>query len=139
VNVDAPASLLPSTVTHELAHQRAIASEQECNFLAVLAATTSGDDAYAYSGWLKGYIHLGNALYSISPDAYRAVRSLLPESVDADLVYHNVYWDQFRDKAVEKTATTVYDGLLKSYGEPLGVKSYGTVVDMLVAYYKDKV
>lgn len=31
VNIDSPACLLPSTVTHELAHQRGIASEQECN------------------------------------------------------------------------------------------------------------
>jgi hypothetical protein len=35
LNVDAPACLLPATVAHELAHQRSIASEQECNFLAV--------------------------------------------------------------------------------------------------------
>ena len=41
VNVDSPACLLPSTAAHEMAHQRGIASEQECNFLAVLASTTS--------------------------------------------------------------------------------------------------
>ena len=29
----------------------------------------------------------------------------------------------------------MYDGLLKSYGEEKGIQSYGTVVDMLVAYY----
>ena len=61
INVDAPACLIPSTIAHELSHQRGIASEQECNFLAVLASTTSGDPVYEYSGWLMGYIHLGNA------------------------------------------------------------------------------
>ena len=30
----------------------------------------------------------------------------------------------------------MYDGLLKGYGEEMGIRSYGTVVDMLVAYYK---
>ena len=39
INVDAPACLIPSTIAHELSHQRGIASEQECNFLAVLAST----------------------------------------------------------------------------------------------------
>lgn len=63
VNVDSPACLLPSTVAHELAHQRGIASEQECNFLGVLASVTSGLPAYEYAGWLSGYIYLGNALY----------------------------------------------------------------------------
>ena len=37
INVDTPACLIPSTIAHELSHQRGIASEQECNFLAVLA------------------------------------------------------------------------------------------------------
>ena len=35
LNVDSPACLLPATIAHELAHQRGIASEQECNFLAI--------------------------------------------------------------------------------------------------------
>ena len=29
----------------------------------------------------------------------------------------------------------VYDSFLKSYGQDLGVRSYGAVVDLLVAYY----
>ena len=136
VNVDSPACFLPSTIAHELGHQRGFASEQECNFLAVLAATTSGEPAYEYSGWLLGYIYLGNALYAADQEAYWSVRDALPETVLADLQYNNAYWAQFRDTAVQKVSTTVYDGLLKGYGEERGIQSYGTVVDMLVAYYK---
>jgi hypothetical protein len=137
VNVDSPACMLPSTIAHELAHQRGIASEQECNFLAVLAATTSGEEEYVYSGWLKAFIHVGNALYRLSPDLYWMIREQLPEGVQADLAYNNAYWEQFNDTVVQKASTTVYDGLLKSYGDERGIQSYGTVVDMLVAYYKD--
>ena len=32
----------------------------------------------------------------------------------------------------------VYDGLLKAYGDERGIQSYGTVVDLLVAYYIDR-
>lgn len=135
VNVDSPACLLPSTVAHELAHQRGFASEQECNFLAVLASTTCGDPAYAYAGWLMGYIHLGNALYSVDPEIYWAIRNALPDTVKADLAANNAYWDQFRDTIVQKASTTVYDGILKAYGDERGIQSYGTVVDLLVAYY----
>ncbi len=136
VNTDSPACLLPSTVAHELAHQRGFASEQECNFLAVLASTTSENPAYVYAGFLMGYIHLGNALYSKDPDAYWAIRDALPESVRADLSYNNAYWAQFRDTVVQRASNKIYDGILKSYGDERGIQSYGTVVDLLVSYYR---
>ena len=139
VNVDSPASMLPATAAHELAHQRGITSEQECNFLAILASTTCGDEVYAYSGWLSGYIYLGNALYRVDPEAYWAIRSALPETVQADLRYQNEYWDQFEDKTAQKISNRVYDSFLKGYGQELGLQSYGTVVDLLVTYYKDRI
>jgi len=139
VNMDFPACLLPSTAAHELAHQRSVASEQECNFLAVLASTTCGNDAYAYSGWLLGYIHLGNALYKADPEGYAAIRDSLPDTVRTDLRDNNAYWAQFQDRAAQKVSNKVYEGFLKSYGEEKGLQSYGTVVDMLVVYYNDAV
>lgn len=137
VNVDSPACMLPSTIAHELAHQRGFASEQECNFLAVLASTTCADPAYVYSGWLIGYVYLGNALYSQDPEGYRAIRETLPEEVRLDLAYNNAYWAQFQDTAVQRASNKVYDGILKSYGDERGIQSYGTVVDLLVAYYRE--
>lgn len=137
VNVDSPACLLPSTAAHELAHQRSIALEQECNFLAILACTTCGSDAYAYSGWLLGYIHLGNALYKVDPDTYQSIRDTLPATVRADLADNNAYWAQFEDSAAQKVSNQVYEGFLKSYGEEDGLQSYGMVVDLLVTYYHD--
>ena len=137
VNIDSPACLLPSTVAHELAHQRGIASEQECNFLGVLASVTSGLPAYEYAGWLSGYIYLGNALYRVDPEAYWAVRERLPETVRADLNANNAYWEQFENSPVQTVSTRVYDSLLKAYGDERGIQSYGTVVDLLVVYYRE--
>jgi hypothetical protein len=137
VNVDSPACLLPATVAHELAHQRGFASEQECNFLSVLASTTSGDAVYEYAGWLLGYIHLGNALYRVDPDTYWEIRGSLPESVQLDLTNNNAYWKQFRNTVVQTVSKKVYDGTLKAYGDERGIQSYGMVVDLLVVYYKE--
>lgn len=134
VNIDSPACLLPSTAAHELAHQRGIASEQECNFLAIAAATSCGDIGYQYSGYLMGYIQLSNALYRADPERWAEVYSLLPEAVLADLRYHSAYWAQF-DGLTAQVSTRIYDSSLKSYGQADGIQSYGTVVDLLVAYY----
>ena len=139
VNVDCPAVFLPTTAAHELAHLRGFSSEQECNFLGILAAVTTEDAVYNYSGWLMGYVYLGNALYSADREAWQAVYSSLPETARADLINNNRYWEQFEDTTVRKVSNTMYDGLLKGYGEEMGIRSYGTVVDMLVAYYKSVV
>lgn len=137
VNVDSPACLLPSTVAHELAHQRGIAWEQECNFLGVLASVTSGLPEYIYSGWLLGFIHLGNALYETDPAAYWTIRSTLPETVEADLRSNNAYWERFQDNVVEKVSDTVYDTALKAFGDSNGMRSYSMVVELLVEYYRE--
>lgn len=133
VNMDFPAATLPTTVAHELAHRRGIASEQECNFLAVLAALRCDDALYRYSGALSGYIYLANALYAADPELWREVRATLDERVVADMRASSEYWKQY-EGVVEKTTTKVYDSFLKSYGS-IGVQSYGRCVDLLVAYF----
>lgn len=89
---------------------------RRCNFLAILASTTSGNPAYVYSGYLMGFIHLGNALYLVDPETYWTIRDQLPETVEADLAYNNAYWDQFRDSVVQQASNRIYDGMLKAYG-----------------------
>ena len=84
LNVDCPASFLPSTIVHEMAHQRGIASEQECNFIAIAVSLASGDPVYRYSGLLMGYVHLGNALYRADPDRWQVIRDTLPDPVVAE-------------------------------------------------------
>ncbi len=136
LNVDCPQSFLPATIAHEMAHQRGIASEQECNFLAIAASTGSDSAAYRYSGWLMGYVHLGNALYRADQEKWRAIRDTLPDTVRLDLYQNNAYWAQFSGP-VRTVSNKVYDGFLKSNGLSSGIQSYGTVVDLLLAYYYD--
>lgn len=134
LNIDSPACYLPSTIAHEMAHQRGIASEQECNFIAIAVSLASGDPVYRYSGLLMGYVHLGNALYRADPDRWQVIRDTLPDTVVADLRQNSAYWAAF-EGPVNDAASRVYDSFLKSNGESRGVQSYGTVVDMLMAYY----
>lgn len=134
INMDCPAAFLPATVVHELGHQRGIASEQACNFLGVVVSIASDDPVYRYSGWLMGYIHLGNALYRVDPEGWQAIRDTLPENVVQDIRYNNAYWQSF-ESPVNDAAQSAYDAFLKNYGDENGVASYGMVVDLLIDYY----
>ncbi|MCI8912738.1 MAG: DUF3810 domain-containing protein [Lawsonibacter sp.] len=135
VNVDAPACLVPSTIGHEMAHQRMVASELEANFVGIAACTSCDDVVFQYSGYLMGLINLCNALYSVSPDTWYdiASRTFTPE-LSTDWAENNAYWDALRSP-VETVAGDMYDSFLKSNDQELGIRSYDACVDLLVACY----
>ena len=133
LNDESPAAYLPANICHEMAHQQGIATEQECNFVAIMAATSADSAAYRYAGYLMGYVHLANALYRVDQAAWQTIRDSLPDTVRADLRQNSAYWARF-DGLVNTAATKVYDGFLKSNGLTDGVQNYGTVVDLLLAY-----
>ena len=136
LNMDSPAFLLPSTVAHELAHQRGVAKEQEANFAAVLASMESGDASYIYSAAAMAYIYLGNALYDADRAAWERVSATLCDAVRRDFAEQREYWARYEDTPVSKASDAVYEGFLHSYGQTLGLRSYGACVDLLVAYYE---
>ena len=138
LNVDCPLVNLPSTIVHELGHQRGFASEQECNFLAVVVAMKSDDPVYRYSGALRGYTHLGNALFRADPERWLAIVKTLPKETILDIVEDNRYWEELQTptrEAIRDASHSTYDSFLKNYGVEEGMKSYGMVVDLLIAYY----
>ncbi len=137
VNVDSPACLLPSTIAHEIAHQRGVVLEDEANFVAVLASLESGNSLYMYSASLLAYIHLGNALHSADYDTWLVVYQTLNQEVVLDLLDNNAYWAAF-ETPVADAAEAVYTGYMHSSGDSRGLQSYGACVDLLVAYYLEQ-
>lgn len=138
LNMDSPAFLLPSTSQHEIAHQRGVAAEQECNFVAVLACLESDYADFNYAGAALACIYLGNALAGADYDAYAEIYYTLSDTVRADFKAQSAYWDQFRDSVPQKASNTVYDSFLKSNDQELGMQSYGACVNLLVHYYIDE-
>ena len=134
LNVDCPAVFLPVTIAHEFAHQRGVAAEQEANFVGIAACVDSDKPEYVYSGYLFGYLHLANALYEADRDLWSQTGQLLCSQAIADFEDNNAYWARF-DGLTAKVMTTTYEGFLQSYGQDLGMRSYGACVDLLVARY----
>jgi hypothetical protein len=81
-----------------------------------------------------GYVYLSNALYRADQEAWQTIRDTLPDTVVADIRANNAYWAAWRGP-VRDVAQNVSDTFLKASGEERGIQSYGTVVDMLLAYY----
>ena len=134
VNVDQPALLLPATAAHETAHYLGIAREDEANFISYLACIHSDDPALAYSGTMLALIHCGNKLYAADKDKYSALYATYDEGLVRDIRNNNAYWDSF-EGPVEEAATKLNDNYLKFNQQENGVKSYGMMVDLILAYF----
>lgn len=134
INIDSPSCFIPSTIAHEMAHQKNVAMEQEANFTAVLACDYSGITAYQYSGYLLAFVHLSNSLYQYDKGLWSAAYSALNDGAKTDLAFNNEYWSAHRN-TVTSASNQVYESFLYSYDQELGLQSYGAVVDWLIAYY----
>lgn len=136
VNVDTVDYNQPSDAIHELAHLRGVMREDEANYIAYLACVTSGEADFVYSGYMMAYIHAANKLYDEDYDMYAKVREMLSPRVDADLRANSEYWEQF-ETPVGETVSSISNQVNNTYlninGQEEGTKSYGMVVDLLIA------
>jgi hypothetical protein len=123
----------PFTVCHELGHSLAVAREDEANYLAFLACRASQNEVFRYSGWYCAFIYCYNALYDENPSAARSLWDRCSEEMIRDSSVHVEYNKQYEGK-VQETVQAVNDAYLKTFDEA-GVKSYGLVVDYLIAEY----
>ena len=127
---------IPFTACHELSHLRGFMQEQEANFIAFLACSGSEEDAFAYSGYLMGWIHCMNVPYRADYDVWEEVRSQLPPEAEADLKLNSEFWARY-DGRIAEVSNRINDTYLKANGQADGVKSYNRMVDLIVAYYKE--
>lgn len=134
VNIDQPALLLASSAAHETAHFLGIAREDEANFVSYLACSYSLDASVRYSGTMLALIHCANQLYSSDAELYsKLVSDCYSDAMIRDIRDYNAYWDSF-EGPVEEAMDNVNDSYLKFNKQENGVKSYGMMVDLLLAY-----
>lgn len=134
-NADAPAFHIPATICHELSHLRGFMREDEANFIAYLACRKSGEPVFQYSGTMVALIHAMNALYGASPALYAEATAAFGERIWTDLRFNSAYWQQFEGPAAA-VSNFANDTYLKANAQPEGVRSYGRMVDLLLADYR---
>ncbi|MCC8128012.1 MAG: DUF3810 domain-containing protein [Clostridiales bacterium] len=135
-NGDMPDYNIPHTMCHELSHLKGFMREDEANFIGYLACVGSDNKAFRYSGYLTGWVYAGNQLAAVNWERYAELSALLCEQAQQDLRENNAFWDQYEGKVAE-VSNQVNDTYLKANGREDGVKSYGRMVDLMLAYYGD--
>ena len=135
VNKDIPPQSILSTITHEMAHQRGFAKEEEANFIAYKANINNPDIRFKYSGYYLATQYLLNEIYIEDKETYFFLYSKLSDAVIRDMDYSREYWKSKEGKT-EEIVTNMNDTYLKANNQTEGVRSYNGVVKLLLAEYK---
>ncbi len=132
VNPDEVDSLLPFVMLHEMSHRLGAAQEDEANFAAFLACRESDSPEFRYSGYLSAFRYCLFALAGEDQELAGEVISGLSEPVLNDMRAINEHYSRY-EGALQEASSSINDTYLKAMSDPSGVKSYGKVVDLLIA------
>ena len=78
---------------------------------------------------------MANIFYTEDHDSFARLYNLYSEDVRRDMEFSRNYWKQFETKVAD-LANKVNDTYLKANNQHDGVRSYGRMVDLLLAYYR---
>jgi hypothetical protein len=132
VNAMLPEAEVPFSASHELAHSRGIAREDEANFVAYVACRAHPDPAFRYSGALEAGFYSGAALASADPEAADRLLALRSEAVRRDVAAIQAWVARYRGPLMD-AGERVNNAYLKAQGQLEGVRSYGRMLDLLLA------
>lgn len=127
------------TICHELSHLTGFMREDEANFIAYVACRESGDKYLKYSGCYHTMTQLLNAYArEVGDEEYARVWQQINPVTINQIHMENEFWRQF-DTPVADVSYVINDTYLKVNNQSDGEKSYGRMVDLVIAeYYENK-
>jgi hypothetical protein len=132
VNMTLPDPDVPFAACHELAHARGFAREDEANYVGYLACTRHADPDFRYSGLLAASVYAMNELARADREGHVRLDARRVPAVRRDLAALVAWAERYRGPA-ERVSQAVNNAYLKTQGQKEGVRSYGRMVDLLIA------
>jgi hypothetical protein len=132
VNTTLPDVDVPFAASHELAHQRGLAREEEANYAAAVACRLHPAPEFRYSGALLSSLYVQAALAGVARAQAEALEARRSPAVRRDQEALAEWSRRYRSRLTD-VSHRVNDTYLRSQGQALGVRSYGAMVDLLLA------
>ena len=143
VNPQIPATSLPFTMCHEMAHRMSIATERDANFAGFLACMANPNIQFRYSAYFMAYRYCYSALVAVntmeSAGAAARISSGLTEEMVHDMNVYNTFFQAKRNETATRVADTANDTYLKASGNTEGIASYGQVSGLLVNWHYQQI
>jgi len=130
-----PAYKMPTTTSHEIAHQLGYAAENEANFIGCMAAMNHPDKYYRYSGHVFGLRHCMNEIYRRDEALFETIVCTINPGIIKNYNEAEAFWDAY-ENPLEPLFKITYSSFLKANNQSGGMESYNYVVALLVNYFE---
>lgn len=136
VNQQIPKSSYPFTNVHELAHQMGIGFEDDCNFIAFRSLIHHQNIWYRYSAYYNAVESLLRPLSDdkVLMDKYK---QMLSNEVKQDFKEEYDFWASYSGW-LDQLSAVFYNGYLQHNNQPEGLKRYGMMARLIVAWEKQQ-
>ena len=132
LNTTVPDPEVPFSASHEMAHQRGFAREDEANYLGYLACRLHPDGDFRYSGVLAASLYALDELRRADPEAAAPLENLRSAAVRRDIEALAAWAARYRGP-LGRASARINDAYLRTQGQKEGARSYGRMVDLLLA------
>jgi Protein of unknown function (DUF3810) len=134
INSNSTGFEVPFTLCHEMAHQLGFASEEEANYVSYLACINNPKPIFKYSAYAEALQYTLRNIYEQDSTLYFQMKSTIDTAVINDFNYSKAKWNKYQLPALRKVSSGIYDLFLKSNNQESGIKSYGLMVELLIAH-----
>ena len=139
LNADLLPHSYPATYAHEMAHLLGIANEGEANFYSYVVCTSSEDEATRFSGYYHIFFHVVNNVRGLlGEEEYGRFISRFRPEIIALARHDSHYWMSLRSSVVDEAQTFVYSLYLKGNNVEGGLRSYSSVIGIIMAWENKK-
>ncbi len=123
---------LPFVIAHEKAHTAGHTYEGDCNYIAYLACIHSDNPFAIYSGYFNVFWDFYSRYREINPEKAKTLVDALEQGIIDDVrkIYERVEKNR---GIISEISHKAYDAYLKTNKIEEGAKSYGDVIDLIIA------
>ena len=136
VNQEIPLYRLPLVATHEIGHQLGFASERDTNFIGYLAALKHSDPYFNYAATTLALSYCLRDLKLENAEKFERLMSQLRPGVLENYRESNAFWEA-HENPLSPYFESLFNIFLKINHQTAGVRSYGQVVQLLLAYHSE--
>ena len=139
INYNIPVISLPTTISHEIAHQIGYSSESEANYYAIKSTISNKNNFIKYSGSLLALQYIISELQYTDSDYLKLKLSEINKGVIENIEEKRKFNLKYKNP-IEPYIKKLYGIFLKKNNQVYGIRSYNMVVNLLIEdYYQSKI